>query len=168
MRTLLTVERFKAGQRLERKQQWSRSFVRGLFDLLYVAHARLPEATAYECSDVLLQDRRIDGEYYETYRYPRQMKGTLALCQPGARHLQVPGTFRSERADAGLHPGGFALQFDKTTNQQTRGRDWGMAATFRRPSSVVRRQPKLGGTPCPPDVNPTSCSWESTPCERTT
>jgi len=94
MRTILTIERFKNGRRLERRQHPARSFVRGLFDLLYVAHAQLPESISYECTDIMLASHRIDGQFFKlpvSYYYSRQYKGTLALCAPsGGAGLFVP------------------------------------------------------------------------------
>ena len=45
MRTLLTLDRIKDGALLERRRSHSKSFTRGLWDLLYVAHAQLLAAS---------------------------------------------------------------------------------------------------------------------------
>lgn len=103
MRTLLTIDRYREGERVEHRQQWSRSFVRGLFDLLYVAHAKLSYLAPYECTDIMLQNRKIDQYFRSLGDDPelRQMKGTLAICGPsGDSSLWVPtGAYTGDYPD---------------------------------------------------------------------
>ena len=61
----LILERLdKEGKILERREQVSRSFVKQLFGLLYVAHAHIPYSSPYSMTDILGQARNVD-DYYQ-------------------------------------------------------------------------------------------------------
>lgn len=79
MRTLLTVDRVKEGVLLERRRSWARSFAKGLWDLLYIAHAQTPLTSPYRCVDVIGAERGIDSESSDP---GRNYKSTLRLAAP--------------------------------------------------------------------------------------
>jgi hypothetical protein len=57
----LIVERLdREGKILERREQVSRSFVKQLLGLLYVAHAHIPSGSPYSMTDILGQARNVD------------------------------------------------------------------------------------------------------------
>ncbi len=85
MRTLLTMERIRNGKILERRSDNSRSFVKGLMQLLYVAHAQILQTSPYDSADITGSLRSIDSDgYYDT-------KGTLRVSSPsGLGGLFIP------------------------------------------------------------------------------
>jgi len=78
MRTLLTLDRIKDGTLLERRRSWSRSFTRGLWDLLYIAHAQLLAASPYPCVDIIGAEKEIDSE--SQANRARYYKSTLRIA----------------------------------------------------------------------------------------
>jgi len=52
MKTLLTIERTREGMVLERRKEISRSFLKGLMQLLYVAHAQILVTSPYLATDI--------------------------------------------------------------------------------------------------------------------
>jgi hypothetical protein len=60
----LILERLDKERRIvERREQVSKSFVKQLFGLLYVAHANLPYTSPYSMTDILGQARNVDVRY---------------------------------------------------------------------------------------------------------
>ena len=80
MKTLLTLDRIKDGTLLERRRHCSRSFTKGLWDLLYVAHAQLLAASPYPCVDIIGSEKEIDSE--SQANRARYYKSTLRLAAP--------------------------------------------------------------------------------------
>lgn len=80
MRTLLTLDRMKDETLLERRRSWSRSFTRGLWDMLYVAHAQLLAASPYPCVDIIGAEKEIDSELQANRA--RNYKSTLVVAAP--------------------------------------------------------------------------------------
>jgi len=70
IRTKLILERFdKDMLRLERREQWSRSFIKNFMSMLYIAHYQLQPAAAFNIPTVDNQSNPIDvlGEAYGDY-----------------------------------------------------------------------------------------------------
>lgn len=89
MKTLLELERYQRGRLLEQRTQRSRSFVKGLFDLLYLAHSQLPAASPLNVLDVIGQARDIDGD--SDIDGARSYKGILQVVAPsGDGAILVP------------------------------------------------------------------------------
>ena len=88
MRTLLTLERLKEGQVLEKQVQWSQSFVKGLMQLLYLQHAQVQSASPYSAVDILGQARNIDTQIEAQ---ARSLKGNMLISAPsGYGQVFVP------------------------------------------------------------------------------
>lgn len=85
MKTLLTIERTREGKVLERREDLSRSFVKGLMQLLYVAHAQILATSPYLANDIMGASRSLDSDgYFET-------KGTMRVSSPsGLGGLFIP------------------------------------------------------------------------------
>ena len=98
MKTQLILERFANGQLLERREQRCRSFVKQLWELLYVSCAQIGYATPRSgVVDVSGQLRDIDQVgAAETFTWNKQSRGTLALVAPhGKSSVFVPdGAYR--------------------------------------------------------------------------
>lgn len=77
----LTLQRYRNGRLVEQRRQRGRSFVIGMMQLLYLAHAQIQYSAPYTLTDILGQDRETDSQAYSTY--VRNYKGTLALSVPG-------------------------------------------------------------------------------------
>ncbi|MBA7699069.1 hypothetical protein ES703_107755 [subsurface metagenome] len=111
MRATLITELRQNGAILKRQEQPSRSFVEGLFTLLYLAHAQVLAASPYSHKDVRggLQGLDCESDKAASYR-----KGNLAIAAPSgsARILCTPGygsgttlLYRSDHVLPGEHIG---------------------------------------------------------------
>ena len=80
MRTLLTLDRLKDGMLLEKRRSWSMSFTKGLWDLLYIAHAQLLAASPYPCVDIIGAEKQIDSE--SQGNRARNYKSTMRIAAP--------------------------------------------------------------------------------------
>jgi len=81
MRTLVTIRRHRDGRLLEERKFRSRSWLLGMMELLYLAHAQIERTAPYELTDILGQPRECDSDH--DYRYIRDYKGTLTWVAPG-------------------------------------------------------------------------------------
>lgn len=90
MRATLITELRQNGIMLKRQEQPSRSFVEGLFVLLYLAHAQIPAASPYSHKDVRGGLQALDCESYAAGYY---RKGNLAIAAPSgsAQFYCIPG-----------------------------------------------------------------------------
>lgn len=90
----LILERFdKDNHLLEKREQPSRSFIRGLFGLLYCAHAQIRAAAPYNMTDVDGVARNIDSQSAAGASI-RNVKGTLAMGgPPGLAGLYCPAGY---------------------------------------------------------------------------
>ena len=90
MRTTLITELRQNGVTLKRQEQPSRSFVEGLFVMLYLAHAQIPAASPYFHKDVR---GGLQGLDCQASRYGLYQKGNLAIAAPSgsAQILCTPG-----------------------------------------------------------------------------
>lgn len=74
----LILERFnKDGRLLERREQPSRSFIKGFIQLLYVAHAQILAAAPYTMNDITNTPRTVDSECAAS-----RQKGNLRIAAP--------------------------------------------------------------------------------------
>jgi hypothetical protein len=77
----LALQRYRNGRMVEKRRQRGRSFMIGMMQLLYLAHAQIQYSAPYHLTDILGQARETDSYSYDTY--VRNYKGTLALVGPG-------------------------------------------------------------------------------------
>ena len=92
MKTLLTLERLKGGEVLDRRRQYSRSFTIGLMQLLYIHHAQILESAPYAATDIIGALRNLDTSSYSTSLATEfVLKGTLRTSGPsGAGGIFIP------------------------------------------------------------------------------
>ena len=91
IRMKIKIDRFdKNWNHLEHREQWSRSFTKGLLDLLYTAHSQATVAVPYVATDIDLCSRSIDID---------QPSGNADYSRGGGSPLQIgaPG------GDAGVN-----------------------------------------------------------------
>ena len=79
MKTLLTFDLIEGRKIRQSRQQWSRSWTRGLMQLLYVNHARILGSAPYAAIDIMGQTRNIDNQAQGDTFY----KGNMLLTAPG-------------------------------------------------------------------------------------
>ena len=97
LKTQLILERFAPdGWLLEVRKQPSQSWTKNFLSLLYVAHAQIPQVSAFNMPLLNGIDMAIDSQIYSTY-YP--IKATLRMGAPGGvsvsyTHLTLPTILR--------------------------------------------------------------------------
>jgi hypothetical protein len=81
MRANITLRRHREGRLLEERKFPSRSWLVGMMELLYLAHAQIQYTAPYTLTDILGQARECDCDFQLTYY--RGYKGNLAWSSPG-------------------------------------------------------------------------------------
>jgi len=83
----------KEGRLLERKEQKSRSFTKGLIQLLYVAHAQITDASPYSMTEYGGAAKNVDSAIPGSTNYTRENKCTLKVGGgPGnSENILLPG-----------------------------------------------------------------------------
>ena len=79
MKTLLTLDLIEGNKLIKSRQQWSRSWTRGLMQMLYVNHAKILGSAPYAAIDIMGQTRNIDNQAQGDTFY----KGNMLLTAPG-------------------------------------------------------------------------------------
>ena len=79
MKTLLTLDLIEGRKVIQSRQQWSRSWTRGLMQMLYVNHAKIMGSAPYTAIDIMGQARNIDNQAQGDTFY----KGNMLLTAPG-------------------------------------------------------------------------------------
>ena len=98
MRAIITIRRHREGKLLEERKFRSRSWVLGMMELLYLAHAQILYSAPYALTDILGQERQCDCDHQDSYY--RGYKGNLAWSSPGGYgSIFVPTGSRKEDSD---------------------------------------------------------------------
>lgn len=83
MKTTLLLERYSKGRLLERQELQSRSWVQGIFELLYLTHAQIMLAAPRSITDIIGAARNVDSQSAdETILGAHREKATLFLAAP--------------------------------------------------------------------------------------
>lgn len=81
MKAMITIRRQKEGRLLEERRFLSRSWLVGMMELLYLAHAQIQYTAPYTLTDILGQPRECDCDHKDEFY--RGYKGNLAWSSPG-------------------------------------------------------------------------------------
>lgn len=95
----LIVERLdKEGRLLDRREQPSRSFTKGFLELLYVAHAQIPNGSPYSMTNIDGAAKNVDGT---SSTYTRYSKENLRIGAPAgdAQVICLAGQKLDDSAD---------------------------------------------------------------------
>ena len=82
MKTTLLLERFSKGKLLERRELQSRSWVQGIFELLYLTHAQIMLAAPRSITDIIGAARNVDSQSADGVGSTHREKATFFLAAP--------------------------------------------------------------------------------------